>query len=43
MEIDVLHEGIQRGLSEEEIRPTAEQERLGVAKRLGSSKPAAVL
>ena len=41
MEIDVLHEGIQRGLSEEEIRPTAEQQRLGTAKRLRSLAAAA--
>jgi hypothetical protein len=41
MEIGTLHEGIQRSLSEQEIRPTGEQQRLGAAKRLGSLAAAA--
>jgi hypothetical protein len=41
MEIDELHEGIRPSLSKTEIRPTAEQQRLGAANRLGCLAAAA--
>jgi hypothetical protein len=41
MEIDTVQEGVQRSLFEEGIRPSAEQQRLGAAKRLGSLAAAA--
>jgi hypothetical protein len=41
MDIDELHEGISQGLADEEVRPTAEQQRLGAARRLGSLAAAA--